>query len=102
MDVKEFETYLDGHKDDFEYAKADYNGKSGIIVKNNRFETETHFAFDAIQKNNLELLLMMMAHGKNVEHVTRVTGFYSKVGSWNKGKRGELRDRYKSRIERTD
>ncbi len=29
----------------------------------------------------------------NVEHITRVTGFFSKVGSWNKGKIAELRDR---------
>jgi ribonucleoside-triphosphate reductase len=32
----------------------------------------------------------------NVEHMTRVTGFFSKVGSWNKGKLAELRDRYRS------
>lgn len=29
----------------------------------------------------------------NVEHITRVTGFFSKVGSWNRGKIAELRDR---------
>jgi glutaredoxin len=29
----------------------------------------------------------------NVEYITRVTGFFSKVGSWNKGKIAELRDR---------
>ena|GEM_PF-4384190 len=39
-------------------------------------------------------------HGKctkcgseHIESMTRVTGFYSKVGSWNKGKIGELKDR---------
>jgi len=30
---------------------------------------------------------------ENVEHITRVTGFFSKVEGWNKGKIGELRDR---------
>jgi ribonucleoside-triphosphate reductase len=30
---------------------------------------------------------------ENVEHITRVTGFFSKVSSWNKGKIGELKDR---------
>lgn len=30
-----------------------------------------------------------------VEGITRVTGFFSKISSWNKGKRGELRDRVK-------
>ncbi|MCK5038160.1 MAG: anaerobic ribonucleoside-triphosphate reductase [Thermoplasmata archaeon] len=34
----------------------------------------------------------------NVEGITRVTGFFSKVGSWNKGKTGELADRYKTEV----
>ncbi len=34
----------------------------------------------------------------NVEGITRVTGFFSKVGSWNKGKTGELNDRFKADI----
>jgi len=29
----------------------------------------------------------------NVEHMTRVTGFFSKVDGWNKGKIAELKDR---------
>jgi len=29
----------------------------------------------------------------HVEYITRVTGFFSKVGSWNKGNIAELRDR---------
>jgi len=31
----------------------------------------------------------------HVEAMTRVTGFFSKVNSWNKGKIGELKDRGK-------
>ncbi len=34
----------------------------------------------------------------NVEGITRVTGFFSKVTSWNKGKRGELKDRARVRL----
>jgi anaerobic ribonucleoside-triphosphate reductase len=30
---------------------------------------------------------------KRVEHMTRVTGFFSKVEGWNKGKVAELMDR---------
>lgn len=33
---------------------------------------------------------------KKVEGITRVTGFFSKTSSWNKGKIAELRDRYRS------
>ncbi|NLL94972.1 MAG: anaerobic ribonucleoside-triphosphate reductase [Thermoplasmatales archaeon] len=33
----------------------------------------------------------------NIEGITRVTGFFSKISGWNKGKRGELKDRDKGR-----
>ena len=32
----------------------------------------------------------------NVEGITRVTGFFSKISSWNKGKTGELKERMKN------
>jgi ribonucleoside-triphosphate reductase len=31
-----------------------------------------------------------------VEGITRITGYFTKVSGWNKGKLGELRDRYRS------
>ena len=31
-----------------------------------------------------------------VEGITRITGYFTKIASWNKGKLGELRDRYRS------
>ena len=31
-----------------------------------------------------------------VEGITRITGYFTKVSSWNKGKRGELNDRYRN------
>jgi len=33
----------------------------------------------------------------NIEGITRVTGFFSKINSWNKGKLGELKDRYRDK-----
>jgi anaerobic ribonucleoside-triphosphate reductase len=35
-------------------------------------------------------------NGKNIDHITRVTGYFTKVSGWNKGKKAELRDRYRS------
>ncbi len=35
---------------------------------------------------------------KNVDGITRITGYFTKVSSWNKGKLGELRDRYRSKM----
>jgi len=35
---------------------------------------------------------------ENIDHITRVTGYFSKVSGWNKGKRAELKDRYRSKF----
>jgi ribonucleoside-triphosphate reductase len=35
---------------------------------------------------------------EEVEGITRITGYFTKVSSWNKGKIGELRDRFRNRI----
>jgi len=33
---------------------------------------------------------------ENIEGITRITGYFSKISGWNKGKIGELKDRYRS------
>ena len=33
---------------------------------------------------------------ENVDGITRITGYFSKINGWNKGKRGELGDRFRS------
>ena len=35
----------------------------------------------------------------NVEGITRITGYFSKISGWNKGKLGELHDRYRAKLE---
>ncbi len=95
MEAEQFVKYLSEHSDDYEWAEGDWNESTGIFVKNNEYDTETHFTTEAIQKNDLDLLIAKTHHGKNVDHITRVTGFFSKVSSWNKGKQGELKDRHR-------
>ncbi len=46
-------------------------------------------------KINERQLEQILINGRNVEHITRVTGYFSKVSGWNKGKRGELADRHR-------
>ena len=36
--------------------------------------------------------------GHNVEHITRVTGYFSKTNGWNKGKVAELIDRHRTPV----
>jgi hypothetical protein len=45
-----------------------------------------------------EKLEKILVAGRNVEHITRITGYFSRVSGWNKGKKGELADRYKAGI----
>jgi len=33
---------------------------------------------------------------RQIEGITRITGYFTKISSWNKGKLGELRDRYRN------
>ena len=40
----------------------------------------------------------VVAHGRDVEHITRVTGYLSRTAGWNKGKRQELEDRARVRV----
>lgn len=96
MEKNEFIDYLKTNEENFEYAEAPLNGVDGIYVINKEFDTETHFADQTI--NNLELNELVKAthQGKNIEQMTRVTGYFSKVGKWNKGKKGELKDRYRT------
>ncbi len=34
---------------------------------------------------------------EEIEGITRITGYFSRISGWNKGKLGELRDRYRNR-----
>jgi hypothetical protein len=45
-----------------------------------------------------EALLKEINQGLEVEHITRITGYFTKVSQWNKGKRGELKDRRRVEI----
>ncbi|MCX5751319.1 MAG: hypothetical protein NT099_06605 [Candidatus Saganbacteria bacterium] len=41
----------------------------------------------------------LLVGGKNVEHITRITGYFSRVSGWNKGKKGELQDRHRVKLD---
>jgi hypothetical protein len=47
----------------------------------------------ALAELTREKLDIILVGGRNVEHITRVTGYFSRVSGWNKGKRGELTER---------
>lgn len=73
-------------------------GENGIGINNKRFDTKIHITDEAIEKHDLDALLKATHCGRNVEAITRVTGFFSKVSAWNKGKIAELYDRHRSDV----
>lgn len=95
MNMDEFTAFLDQNGDMYGWQIGKHEGTKGVFVMNKAFDTQTHFSDTAIEKNELNALLAYTRQGKNVENITRVTGFFSKVSSWNKGKTGELNDRHR-------
>lgn len=58
---------------------------------------ESTVTADAIEKNEPKAILDACRHGRDVDHITRITGYFSWVSGWNKGKRAELKDRARVR-----
>jgi hypothetical protein len=91
--LEELRSWLDS-QDEWDYQVDD----DGVLMRNDRLETLTHASFRAIEANSLEALTAACAQGKDVDHITRVTGYFSRTSGWNKGKAGELKDRYRSEV----
>ncbi|NQU16665.1 MAG: hypothetical protein HQ564_01260 [Candidatus Saganbacteria bacterium] len=53
---------------------------------------------DALSSVTPAQLEKILVGGRNVDQITRITGYFSKVSGWNKGKRGELADRERSSV----
>lgn len=98
MMKEELIDYLNNRNSEYLWEEGEYKGEDGIFVKHLRFNTITHISDRHINRYDLNSVKAHLHQGKNVEHVTRVTGFFSKTSSWNPGKRGELVDRKRTEI----
>ena len=58
----------------------------------------TRITKDMIATLSPEELMSQINRGLEVEQITRITGYFTKVSQWNKGKRGELKDRFRAEI----
>jgi len=58
-------------------------------------ENCTRITKEVFEKLTQEGLLKEINRGLEVEQITRITGYFTKISQWNKGKRGELNDRVK-------
>ncbi len=79
------------------YSIEDVEG--GVLIYNKQFKTNTFIPDETIQELGMRSILQLTNQGKNVEHITRVTGYFSKVEHWNKGKQAEFKERYRSKLD---
>jgi hypothetical protein len=93
MKREELIEYLNERAQRYNY-KEETDGT--ITINDTLLETFTQVTKEAIEKYTLDTIIMATHQGKNIEHITRVTGYFSKVGGWNKGKRQELIDRHRT------
>ncbi len=93
MKMEELKGWIET-QDGWDYQLDD----KGIVIRNDRFETLTHATFDAVDTNTLKAITASCSQGRDVDHITRVTGYFSRTSGWNKGKAGELKDRHRSAV----
>ena len=92
MDVKEFiNTCVDKG---YEWSEGDLEDKEGYYAGSRKLDTCAHFTTEAIADNNWSTLEKQIIQGKDVHHITRIVGYFSRVENWNKSKIGELKDRH--------
>jgi hypothetical protein len=97
MTLEDLNAFLEKNKD-VEWTQDD---EGNIYLRHSVFDGDKEKvkiepgALGAITAEQLEKVLV---GGRNVEHITRVTGYFSRVSGWNKGKRGELVDRERVKV----
>ena len=77
----------------YEWAEGEHEGTPGYFIRSPQFETTAHFTKEAIEKHDWPKLNRGIVQGKDIYHMTRVVGYFSRVRNWNNSKLGELRDR---------
>ena len=78
---------------------TDHKGTvTGLVVSDTKFDTLHHMTEEAFAKLDVNSLNAVTARGRDVDHITRVTGYFSKVAGWNKGKTQELKDRHRTGV----
>jgi hypothetical protein len=97
MTLEELNAFLENNPS-VEWAKDE---EGNIYLRHNTFDNPNEKlkiepqALASLTPQKLEQILI---GGRNVEHITRVTGYFSRVSGWNKGKRGELVERHRAKV----
>ncbi len=99
MTLDEFEHFLDSRK---EFLKWGEEGEN-FVFSDDRYGFYQNGGVTSIPKTKMasmtpQELDKAIYGGLRVEHITRVTGYFAQVNSFNPGKRGELKDRHREAL----
>lgn len=75
--------------------------EKGITFHSGRYDKPgegVHIEYKTLEYMPPAELNRVIVNGRNIDHITRVTGYFSKISGWNKGKTGELKDRARMEI----
>ena len=105
MERAEFLAMLDGD-DSYDYWLDDEEVDSPVTVmwyRQGRRPGEdpaavTKLEWFAVEQNDWPTLDKACKQGKDVDHISRVTGYFSKTSGWNRGKQAELKDRARVKV----
>ncbi|MFA5034954.1 MAG: anaerobic ribonucleoside-triphosphate reductase [Candidatus Margulisiibacteriota bacterium] len=92
MTIDELSTFLENNPQ-IEWA---YDDEGIIYLRHSQFDGQNdklRIEPSALAELTPQKLEQVLVGGRNVDHITRITGYFSKVSGWNKGKKGELEDR---------
>ena len=69
-----------------------------VVAADSDVHPVTNFSEEALLGIDWPQVRASAAQGHDVDHITRVTGYFSKVSSWNRGKTRELKDRHRTAL----
>ncbi len=94
MTLDELNAFLENNPE-IEWAKDE---EGNLYLRHSSYDGEKEkvkIEPRALAELTPQKLEQVLVGGRNVEHITRVTGYFSRVSGWNKGKRGELAERHR-------
>ena len=94
MNLSELNNFLEVNKEYVLWKRLEED-IGAIYVKSIPWDTVIRIDLECLQNINEQEILMQLCAGKDIEHITRVTGYLSKIAGWNPGKLGELKDRHR-------
>ena len=102
MTRQELEDFLDTHP---QIEWFDDRAQQQLLFRNTELDwyradasRATAVKYWKIDTLTPDALFAEINRGLELEQITRITGYFTKVRSWNPGKRGELRDRRRWQI----